>query len=70
MNWGNTSDTGKSASSYIAMLSNALSSFKVGGAIGVTVKPKMERELVATVLTIWRSVFRSNMTKKLGFSTL
>ena len=67
-NWGKNPDNGKSMSSYLVFLSNALVSFKVG-LQALTAQSTMEAELGATALTMKEAVFCSNMMKELGFGT-
>ena len=59
-NWGDSPDNGRSTSSYIVTLANALIIFKVG-LQGLTAQSTMEAELVATAMTMKEAVFFSNM---------
>ena len=65
-NWGANPDNGKSASSYMIMLSNSPISFK-NGIQGLAAQSTMEAEVVAAVLTMKEAVFCSNMMLELGF---
>ena len=65
-NWGNNPDNGRSTSSYIMMLANALISSKAG-LQGLTAQSTMKAELVAAVLAVKEAVFCSNMMLELDF---
>ena len=67
--WGNSSDNGKSTSSYIVMLANGPNTFKVG-LQSLTAQSTMEAELVAAALTTKEAAFCSNMMVELGFKKI